>query len=109
MFTGPPARPEATQKNTVVFGAAGVDRSPCGTGTSARMAQLHARGSLGLHQAFVHEGILGTLFHGRLVGEARVGDYPAVIPTVRGRASIGGFNTFVLDPVDPFPRGFLLG
>ena len=109
MFTGPPTNPEATQKNTVVFGVAGVDRSPCGTGTCARMAQLHARGSLGLNQPFVHEGIMGTLFHGRLVGEARVGEYPAVIPTVKGRAYVGGWNTFVLDPEDPFPKGFQLG
>ena len=109
MFTGPPSHPDAAKKNTVVFGASGLDRSPCGTGTSARMAQLHARGQLGLRQAFVHEGILGTLFYGELIEETRVGGYPAVVPTVRGRASIGGFNTFVLDPEDPFPKGFLLG
>jgi len=109
MFTAPPAQREAHNKNTVVFGASGLDRSPCGTGTSARMAQLHARGELRLHQPFVHEGMLGTLFHGELIGETRVGVSPAVIPTVRGHASIGGFNTFVLDREDPFPRGFLLG
>ncbi len=109
MFTAPPTNKDATQKNTVVFGASGMDRSPCGTGTSARMAQLHARGSLGLNQPFVHEGIMGTLFYGKLIGEAQVGDYPAVIPTISGRAYIGGFNTIVLDPEDPFPRGFLLG
>ncbi len=109
MFTAPPTHRDATQKNTVVFGASGLDRSPCGTGTSARMAQLHARGQLGLHHVFVHEGILGTLFYGELVGKTWVGAYPAVVPTVRGRASIGGFNTFVLDPEDPFPTGFLLG
>ena len=73
------------------------------------MAQLHARGSLGLNQPFVHESIVGSLFYGQLIGEARVGDYPAVIPTIRGRAYISGFNTLVLDPEDPFPKGFLLG
>jgi proline racemase len=108
MFTGPPTHPEASQKNTVVFGASGLDRSPCGTGTSARMAQLHARGQLELHRPFVHEGILRTLFCGELLEETRVGAYPAVIPAVRGAASIGGVNTIVLDPADPFPQGFLL-
>jgi proline racemase len=109
MFTAPPTHPEATHKNAVFYGPSGIDRSPCGTGTSARMAQLHARGSLGLNQPFVHESIVGSLFFGRLIGEARVGEYPAVLPTIRGRAYISGFNTLVLDPEDPFPKGFLLG
>lgn len=109
MFTGPATNPEATMKNTVIYGPTGMDRSPCGTGTSARMTQLHARGQLPLNQPFVHESIVGSLFYGRLVGEVRVGEFPAVIPAVRGRAFISGFNTIVLDPEDPFPRGFLLG
>ena len=109
MFTAPPANPEATQKNTVLYAPSGIDRSPCGTGTSARMAQLHARGQLGLNQPFVHESIIGSLFYGKLIGETRVGAHPAVIPTIKGRAFISGFNTIVLDPEDPFPKGFLLG
>ncbi len=109
MFTAPPTNTEATQKNAVLFGESGIDRSPCGTGTSARMAQLHARGQFGLHQSFVHESIIGSLFSGKLIGETRVGVYPAVIPTIKGRAYISGFNTIVLDPEDPFPKGFLLG
>lgn len=109
MFTGSPTNAEATQKNAVLFGESGIDRSPCGTGTSARMAQLHARGQFGLHQSFVHESIIGSLFSGKLIGETRVGAYPAVIPTIKGRAYISGFNTIVLDPEDPFPKGFLLG
>lgn len=109
MFTAPPSDPRATAKNTVIYGPSGLDRSPCGTGTSARMAQLHARGQLPLQQEFVHESIIGSLFWGKLVGEDRVGDYPAVIPTIKGRAYISGFNTIVLDPEDPFPNGFLLG
>ncbi len=109
MFTAPAADPQATAKNAVIYGPSGIDRSPCGTGTSARMAQLHARGELALEQQFVHESIIGSLFYGKLVREARVGDYPAVVPTIRGRAYISGFNTIVLDPEDPFPRGFLLG
>ncbi|MGE5617708.1 MAG: 4-hydroxyproline epimerase [Sphingomonadaceae bacterium] len=109
MFTAPPKDPRATAKNAVIYGPSGLDRSPCGTGTSARMAQLHARGRLALSQEFVHESIIGSLFWGKLVGETRVGGYPAVIPTIRGRAYISGFNTIVLDPEDPFPNGFLLG
>ncbi len=109
MFTAPATNPQATAKNTVIYGPAGLDRSPCGTGTSARMAQLHARGELPLNREFVHESIIGSLFWGKLVGESRVGDYPAVVPTIKGRAFISGFNTLVLDPEDPFPRGFLLG
>jgi proline racemase len=109
MFTAPPTAAGATQKNAVLFGESGIDRSPCGTGTSARMAQLYARGQIGLHQSFVHESIIGSLFSGKLIGETRVGAYPAVIPTIKGRAYISGFNTIVLDPEDPFPKGFLLG
>lgn len=86
-----------------------LERSPCGTGTSARMAQLHARGELPLGRRFIHESIIGSLFQGELVEETRVGEYAAVVPTIRGRAYITGFNTIVVDPDDPFPRGFLLG
>jgi proline racemase len=84
------------------------DRSPCGTGTSARMAQLHARGELALHTDFVNESFIGTRFTGRLVEETTVGAYPAVIPTVTGRAWITGTAQYILDPDDPFPAGFLL-
>jgi proline racemase len=86
-----------------------VDRSPCGTGTSARMAQRHARGQLRLGAPFVHESIIGTRFTGRLVGETSVGDRPAVIPEITGRAWITGTATYVLDPADPFPSGFRVG
>ncbi|MCB5165517.1 proline racemase family protein [Streptomyces bambusae] len=84
------------------------DRSPCGTGTSARMAQLHARGELPLDRDFVNESFIGTEFTGRLVGETTVGGLPAVIPTVTGRAWITGTAQYFLDPTDPFPGGFLL-
>ena len=86
-----------------------VDRSPCGTGTSARMAQLAARGELGLDEDFVHGSLLGTTFTGRLVGATTVGGYPAVVPTVRGRAWVTGMGHYLLDPDDPFPAGFLIG
>ncbi|KPI03788.1 Proline racemase [Actinobacteria bacterium OV450] len=84
------------------------DRSPCGTGTSARMAQLHARGLLELGADFVNESFIGTAFTGRLVGETTVGGLPAVVPTVTGRAWITGTAQYFLDPSDPFPGGFLL-
>ncbi len=109
MFTAPPTNARAHGKNMVLYGPGGLDRSPCGTGTSARMAMLHARGQLPLEQDFVHESTLGSLFTGRLVGETRVGDYPAVIPTIKGSAYITGFNTLLVSPDDPFPNGFLLG
>ncbi|GGR25671.1 proline racemase family protein [Streptomyces roseolus] len=84
------------------------DRSPCGTGTSARMAQLHARGQLPLDTDFVNESFIGTEFTGRLVAETTVGGRPAVVPTVTGRAWITGTAQYFLDPTDPFPAGFLL-
>jgi proline racemase len=85
-----------------------IDRSPCGTGTSARMAQLHARGQLDLHEDFVHASIIGSVFTGRLVETTTVGDFPAVVPTVRGRAWVTGMASYLLDPDDPFPAGFLI-
>jgi proline racemase len=85
-----------------------LDRSPCGTGTSARMAQLHARGELALNTDFVHESVIGTRFTGRLVGETEVGGRPAVIPEITGRAWITGMGQYLLDPSDPFPAGFSL-
>ncbi|MFF3981347.1 proline racemase family protein [Streptomyces sp. NPDC055808] len=84
------------------------DRSPCGTGTSARMAQLHARGELPLHRDFTNESFIGTEFTGRLIAETRVGPLPAVTPTVTGRAWITGTAQYFLNPSDPFPAGFLM-
>lgn len=84
------------------------DRSPCGTGTSARMAQLHARGELSLNQEFVNESYIGTRFIGRLVESTTVGGYAAVVPTITGRAWVTGTAQYFLDPNDPFPKGFLL-
>ena len=86
-----------------------LDRSPCGTGTSARMAQRHARGELEIGRPFVHESIIGTRFTGRLLGETTVAGRPAVLPEITGRAWITGRAEYVLDPTDPFPEGFVLG
>ncbi|MDQ6773997.1 MAG: proline racemase family protein [Candidatus Dormibacteraeota bacterium] len=83
-----------------------IDRSPCGTGTCAKMATLHARGQLGLGQNFRHEGVLGTVFTGRLLEATSVGEYPAVVPTITGQAWITGFAQYVVDPTDPFPAGY---
>jgi proline racemase len=84
------------------------DRSPCGTGTSARMAQLHALGELPLHQDFVNESFIGTTFTGRLVEETTVAGRTAVVPTITGRAWVTATAQYLLDPEDPFPEGFLL-
>jgi proline racemase len=84
------------------------DRSPCGTGTSARMAQLHARGELDLDTEFVNESFIGTRFIGRLVEKTSVGSYEAVIPRFTGRAWVTGTAQYMLDPSDPFPAGFSL-
>ena len=86
-----------------------IDRSPCGTGTSAKMAALYAKGQLGLHEDFHHEGILGTVFTGRLVEEIRVGPYKAVVSTISGTAWITGMSQSGVDPADPFPNGFKVG
>ncbi len=85
-----------------------LDRSPCGTGTSARMAQLHARGELALHEDFVNESVIGTRFTGRLVEETTVAGVPAVVPEITGRAWITGMGQYLLDAEDPFPAGFAL-
>jgi len=120
-LSAPPTRPEAHRKNAVIVSTGRLDwdrpsswtgvldRSPCGTGTCAKMAIMHAKGQLALEQDFVHEGILGTTFTGRLVGESRVGPYSAVIPRLSGRAWITGLAQYVVDEGDPFPNGFTLG
>lgn len=103
--------PDATathSRHAMVIWPGWFDRSPCGTGTSARMAQLHARGELDLDSDFVNESFIGTRFVGRLVAPATVGGRAAVVPTVTGRAWITGTAQYLLDPTDPFPEGFRL-
>ncbi|MER5974545.1 proline racemase family protein [Streptomyces sp. NPDC002055] len=106
--TAPDPTPLSHARNAMVIHPGWFDRSPCGTGTSARMAQLHARGDLPLHRDFVNESFIGTRFTGRLVGTAEVGGREAVVPTVTGRAWITGMGQYLLDPSDPFPSGFTL-
>jgi proline racemase/trans-L-3-hydroxyproline dehydratase len=110
-FSGPAERQAdgaLHARNTVILGNRTVDRSPCGTGTCARMAVLHARGELKLGEGFVSESIIGTRFIGRIVGETKVGEFNAILPRVSGRAHLTGLHQFVLDPEDPFPHGFFL-
>lgn len=120
-LTGPALTPGAASRNAVVVSTGkldwsrpatwtgALDRSPCGTGTCARMAVLHAKGKLRLNEPFHHEGILGTVFTGVLLRETQVGPYAAVVPALSGTAWITGFSHYVLDPEDPFPEGFTVG
>ncbi|WP_461205438.1 proline racemase [Clostridium sp. DL1XJH146] len=101
-----PTNPEATFKNVVIFGEGQVDRSPCGTGTSAKLATLYAKGLIKENEPFVYESIIGTLFKGRIVSTAKAGEFDAIIPEITGSAYITGFNQMVIDPDDPVGKGF---
>jgi len=106
MWTGRPTQPRAHARNAVFYGDKAIDRSPCGTGTSARMAQLAARGKLAVGDDFVHESIIGSLFDGRVEGTARVGNHDAIVPSIAGWARQHGINTIFVDDRDPFAHGF---
>lgn len=105
---GKAIHPEAHYKNVVVFGNGNIDRSPCGTGTSAKMATLHSKGHLKVGEEFVYESILGTLFKGKILDTLKVGDFDAVTPQITASAYITGFNHFVIDEEDPVKYGFTL-
>lgn len=119
-LSGPTDSPDADWKNAVTVASGeldwdnpstwtgALDRCPCGTGTCAKMAVLHAKGELPLNQDFRHQGVLGNVFTGRLVEETRIGDYKAVVPTITGTSWIYGLNTYVLDHDDPFTEGFVV-
>jgi len=106
-FTAP-GEDGADARNAMAIYPGWFDRSPCGTGTSARMAQLHARGALAIGDSFVNESFIGTRFVGRLIEETTVAGVPAVVPTITGRAWITGMGQYLLDADDPFPEGFTL-
>jgi 4-hydroxyproline epimerase len=108
LWTGAPQRPEANARNAVFYGDKAIDRSPCGTGTSARMAQLHAKGRLKTGDSFVHESIIGSLFNGRVERETFVADRPAIVPSIGGWARMTGYNTIFIDDRDPFAHGFVV-
>jgi len=103
-----PAHPEATVKNIYADETGGIDRSPCGTGTSARMAARYAKGELGLDETFVTESIIGSIFYGKLIKEVNLAGTKAVVPEITGRAFITGVHQFMIDEDDPFKYGFLI-
>jgi 4-hydroxyproline epimerase len=107
-WTGAPRDLKAHGRNAVFYGERAIDRSPCGTGTSARMAQLAAKGRLKPGDSFIHESVIGTLFDGRVEAAAQVGEYGAILPSVAGWARIHGLNTIFVDARDPLRGGFQL-
>jgi 4-hydroxyproline epimerase len=106
LWTGRPQTMGGTARNAVFYGDKAIDRSPCGTGTSARMAHLAARNELKEGDEFVHESIIGSTFVGRIEGRATVGSRDAIIPSIEGWARVTGFNTIIIDDRDPFAMGF---
>ena len=106
LWTGTPTHPEAHARNAVFYGDKAIDRSPCGTGTSSRMAQWAALGRLKVGDDFVHESIIGTLFRGRVERATTVGPYEAIIPSIEGWARMTGYNTIFIDDRDPLAHGF---
>ena len=120
-LSGPSDNPNADWKNTVIMQSgeicfdnpatwtAAIDRCPCGTGTCAKMAVLHAKGQLALNTPFRHEGILGLIFTGNLLEEVKLHEYNAVVPTLSGQVWISGYSNWVLDPTDPFVNGYKVG
>jgi 4-hydroxyproline epimerase len=106
LWTGAPKAAGAHARNAVFYGDKAIDRSPCGTGTSARMAQLAAKGKLKVGDQFVHESIIGSLFKGRVVEAAKVSNYEAIVPSVEGWARVTGYNTIFIDDRDPYKHGF---
>ena len=108
LFGGPPQGHDGVRKSAVVIAPGRLDRSPCGTGTMARLAVLHARGVLGVGDALTHESLIGTRFVARITDTTTVGGRPAIVPRLTGRAWITGTGQYSLDPSDPFPEGFVL-
>ena len=106
LWAGAPKHPEATARNAVFYGEKAIDRSPCGTGTSARMAQWAAKGKLKVGDDFIHESIIGSLFKGRVEAAVKVGNRDGIIPSVGGWARQTGFNTIFIDDRDPYAHGF---
>ncbi|GAA4416182.1 4-hydroxyproline epimerase [Nibrella viscosa] len=106
LWTGEPLQSTSTARNAVFYGDKAIDRSPCGTGTSARMAQWYGQGRLKPGQDFVHESIIGSIFTGRIEAETDLDGKPAIIPSIEGWAMIHGYNHLILDDDDPYVHGF---
>lgn len=105
-WTGKTISPNATARNAVFYGDKAIDRSPCGTGTSARMAQWYSKGKLKVGDQFIHESYIGSQFVGKVEEESTVGKYKGIIPSIEGWAKITGFNTIIIDDDDPYAHGF---
>ncbi|CAM3651519.1 4-hydroxyproline epimerase [Parendozoicomonas haliclonae] len=108
LWTGETTQEEATARNAVFYGDKAIDRSPCGTGTSSRMAQWASQGKLGEGDDFIHESIIGSLFKGRVEKLTKVGEYDAIVPSIAGWARVTGNNTIYIDDRDPFAHGFIV-
>lgn len=106
LWTGDPIDPKSSGRNAVFYGDKAIDRSPCGTGTSARLAQLYAKGKLGVQEPYIHESFIGSTFVGRIEKEVTVGDHKAIVPSIQGWARIYGQNTITIDEDDPYAFGF---
>jgi 4-hydroxyproline epimerase len=106
MWTGKILDADSTARNAVFYGEKAIDRSPCGTGTSARMAQWFAKGWLGPEQEFIHESFIGSKFTGRIEEVTEMAGKPAIIPSIEGWAKIYGYNTIIMDDDDPYVNGF---
>ena len=107
LWTGQPLHAASTSRGAVIYGEKAIDRSPCGTGTSARMAQWFAKGKLKVGEPFVHESIIGSIFNGMVEAETSVGPFPAIVPSIEGWARITGYNTIIIDDEDdPYAHGF---
>mgnify|MGYP000063305460 CR=1 FL=1 len=107
-WTGAPTTKAAQGRNAVFYGDKAIDRSPCGTGTSARLAQRWTKGQIETGESYVHESIIGSLFKGGIAGETSVGNYKAIIPTIEGWARVTGLNTIFIDDRDPYAKGFIV-
>lgn len=106
LWAGDPLDPASTARNAVFYGDKAIDRSPCGTGTSARMAQWHAKGKLLPGQPFIHESFIGSKFTGKVEEVLKLADFDAIIPSVEGWAKVYGYNTIKIDDDDPYAHGF---
>src|ERR1044071_5171757 len=106
LWTGAVLNPVSTARNAVFYGDKAIDRSPCGTGTSARMAQWYAKGKLKKGEEFIHESIIGSKFIGRIEEETTIGGKPSIVPSIEGWAIVTGYNTIIIDDDDPYAHGF---
>lgn len=106
LWTGKTLDPTSTARNAVFYGDKAIDRSPCGTGTSARLAQWYAKGLLKPGEDFIHESFIGSKFIGRIEEETEIAGKPAIIPSIEGWAKVYGYNTIILDEDDPYVHGF---